>query len=75
MSTMGWVTMIVLVVMLAQVVTYYIRMQNDRSEIDKEINEKLKELSRISELEERVQALETILTDPSESLKRDINNL
>ena len=75
MSTFGWIAMIVLFVMIAEVAKYYIKMKTNRSEIDEKINKKLEQLAKISELEQRIQSLETILTDPSETLKRDINNL
>ena len=58
-----------------EVAKYYIRTKNDRSTIDKEIDEKLQKLDKLAELEQRVQTLEAIVTDPKESLKRDINGL
>ncbi|MEE4246236.1 MAG: hypothetical protein V2I33_12545 [Kangiellaceae bacterium] len=72
MEFFKWIAVIVIVVTIGEVWKYQIKMKHrgEKSEKQNDQND-----SRLAELEQRVTTLEKIVTDPSESLKREINDL
>lgn len=72
MDFFKWVALIVLIVTAAEVIKFYIK---NRSSNDKNDQAMKENQERIAQLEERVKTLEKIITDPSENLRREIDNL
>ncbi len=75
MEVFKWIAVIVAVVMIAEVWKYKIKNSNQQAATNKELDDIREHLNKIGDLEQRVQTLEKIVTDPKENLKREINSL
>lgn len=72
MEFFKWAAVIVFLVMAAEVIKYYFKTKQHNNQS----NEQFKaQDERIQQLEQRVQTLEKIITDPSENLRREIDQL
>ncbi len=69
----GFVITIVAIALFAGIVKEYLR--GKREEAPQRDEEWAQTLARIEELEERIRVLERIVTDPKDTLKREINSL
>ncbi len=72
MDIFKWIAFIVFVVMAAEVWKYQIKMKHQTASKNKDFAD---QSDRIDALEERIKTLEKIVTDPSETLKRSIDEL
>ncbi|WMS85540.1 hypothetical protein [Pleionea litopenaei] len=72
MEVFKWISVIVLIVVGAEVIKMYIKSKATTKSDEELLN---KQQAQIDELNRRVAVLEKIVTDPSESLKREINQL
>lgn len=72
MEFFKYATLIVFIIMGAEVWKYHIKNKKSNNQQDDELKKKL---DRLDQLEQRVQALEKIVTDPSETLRREFDNL
>ncbi len=75
MEVFKWMAIIVIAIMIAEVWKYKIKHSNQQSANSKELDEIREQLQKLGDLEQRVQTLEKIVTDPKENLKREINSL
>ncbi|PWK53996.1 hypothetical protein [Pleionea mediterranea] len=72
MEFFKYATLIVFIIMGAEVWKYHIKNKKANNQQDDELKQKL---DRLEQLEKRIQALEKIVTDPSETLRREFDNL
>jgi uncharacterized transporter YbjL len=72
MNTMFYVVCIVAVVFAADTYQKYLKMKNDKSKRDPDLEASL---AKIELLEERIRVLERIVTENKRDIARDIDNL
>ncbi|NVJ61156.1 MAG: hypothetical protein HWE27_12250 [Gammaproteobacteria bacterium] len=72
MEFFKWAAVIVFLVMSAEVIKYYLKTKHDKGSSDEKVDA---QNERINKLEERIRTLEKIITDPSETLRREIDQL
>ncbi|MCO7225665.1 hypothetical protein [Pleionea sp. CnH1-48] len=77
MEFMKWFALIMIVFTIAEVLKYAIKHKasSRQPKTDPEVAHLKERLASLESLEERVKTLEKIVTDPSETLKREINGL
>ena len=72
MEFFKWVAIITAIVMSAECIKYYLKLKNKENQKD---NSNFAAREELDSLKQRVENLEKIVSDPSESLKREINSL
>lgn len=72
MEFFKWIAIITAIVMSAECIKYYLKLKNKEEKKD---SVPLATKEELDGLRQRVETLEKIISDPRESLKREINGL